>query len=217
MASNVNFSSLSWLSTSWHVILVLSIHWLLHLSCFYGMEFYFIKPLLATYSYSVFLWHGHMFFHHSFFFCDSLFPILIIWMLKQFFVQDPILQKFELPTYTAMPYLSYWHNPLQRWVCHWLEAGAYKIRSDEAYLALRWWCRKLVRRMSSSKWRYFSKFNKTKKGFVQFDWKPIKLVKAVQSKFKWQLFNGIFCHRKIAFSRWLTWTNKSMQEKERII
>ena len=25
-----------------------------------------------------FLWHGHMFFHHSIIFCDTLFPILII-------------------------------------------------------------------------------------------------------------------------------------------
>lgn len=130
-----------------------------------------------------FSWHGHMCFQYSIIFCDSMFSLLIIYVSVKIIAQAPILQDFYSPSF-AMPYLSYWHQPKGNWTTHWLEVGAFKLRSDEAYMCFTWWCKKLVRRLSFLKWHFYSKFNKSKKGILQFDCVPIKLVKSVKSKFR---------------------------------
>ena len=72
-------------------------------------------------------------FQYSLIFCVSMFASLITSMLQKIIAQAPILQDFYSPSF-AMPYLSYWHQPKGNWTTHWLEVGAFKLRSDEAYM-----------------------------------------------------------------------------------
>ena len=156
-----------------------------------------LQAILATY---ICNFHGMVIgvFQYSLIFCVSMFSSLITSMLQKNIAQDLTLQDCYFPSF-AMPYLTYWHQPKGNWITHWLEVDSFKLRADEDYMSFTWWCKKLVRRLSFLKWHFYSKFSKSKRGILQFDCVPMKLVKSVKSKFRWNLFDGNIQCRKCIF------------------
>ena len=79
--------------------------------------------------------------------CGSMTWELILWNVEAFY--GPKIPREKVLRPFAMPFLTYWHNVHKLWVTHWMQEGAFAVRSDMAYYSLKWWRRKITRKLQA--------------------------------------------------------------------